>query len=256
MSLYLSSLWGVVVCEILFRYDMTFDKKTNELLSHVMQNHAEKAISILELGDFNQAILEDIGCGSQKLPLYKVSVCNAIILSNDNWDRSFLPVVRENRKQCHTLLMFWEERYGYNVRKPIDFVNYQKYCAHFVDWDMKDLLEGDLDKLVGMGYDKNEVELCYAVLTYNVELLKKHLGLKTNPDVFIGGDYLPADAPQYSSECYNALHFCDTVISDAMSLYGLALFYENQYSVPVGLRDIETLLQAAAYTDLQNKLSL
>jgi hypothetical protein len=98
---------------------MTFDKKTNELLSHVMQNHAEKAISILELGDFNQAILEDIGCGSQKLPLYKVSVCNAIILSNDNWDRSFLPVVRENRKQCHTLLMFWEERYGYNVRKPI-----------------------------------------------------------------------------------------------------------------------------------------
>ena len=121
---------------------------------------------------------------------------------------------------------------------------------------MKDLLEGDLDKLVGMGYDKNEVELCYAVLTYNVELLKKHLGLKTNPDVFIGGDYLPADAPQYSSECYNALHFCDTVISDAMSLYGLALFYENQYSVPVGLRDIETLLQAAAYTDLQNKLSL
>ena len=107
MSLYLSSLWGVVVCEILFRYDMTFDKKTNELLSHV----------ILELGDFNQAILEDIGCGSQKLPLYKVSVCNAIILSNDNWDRSFLPVVRENRKQCHTLLMFWEERYGYNVRR-------------------------------------------------------------------------------------------------------------------------------------------
>lgn len=43
-----------------------------------------------------------------------------------------------------------------------------------------------MDKLVGMGYDKNEVELCYAVLTYNVELLKKHLGLKTNPDVFIG----------------------------------------------------------------------
>ena len=100
-----------------------------------------------------EAILEDIGCGSQKLPLYKVSVCNAIILSNDNWDRSFLPVVRENRKQCHTLLMFWEERYGYNVRKPMDFVNYQKYCAHFVDWDMKDLLEEDLDKLVGMGYE-------------------------------------------------------------------------------------------------------
>lgn len=238
---------------MLFRYDMTFDKKTNELLSHVMQNHAEKAISILESGDFNQAILEDIGCINQKLPLYKVSVCNAIILDNDDWSRSFLPVVRENRKQCYTLLMFWKDKYGFDVERPMDFENYQKCCGHFVDWDMEDLLEGDLDKLVGMGYDKNEVELCYAVLTYNVKLLKKHFFLRTNPDVFILGDYFPDDARQHSSECYNALHFCSTIISDALSLYGLASFYESQFVVPTRVRDIEILLQTAAYTDLQNK---
>ena len=236
---------------------MNFDKKTNELLSHVMQNHAEKVISILESGDFNQSVLSNVYCcGLRVLPLYKISVCNAIILDDEDWSTRFLPVIRENRKQCRMLLDFWREKYGYDVDSPMDFENYQEACAHFYDWDMEDLLEGGLDKLVGMGYDKNEAELCYAVLTYNVGLLRKHLQLKTNPNVFISGDYLPDEASQLPSECYNALDFCDSVVSDAFAIYGLSSFYESQLPIQVTPRELETFFQAAAYTDLKKKFKL
>ena len=59
-------------------------KKCNSVVSLVMQNQAEKAIDLLESGNVDTKILNDIGCCGSYLPLYKLSLCNAILLDDDN----------------------------------------------------------------------------------------------------------------------------------------------------------------------------
>lgn len=84
--------------------------KCDSLVSSVMQNQAEKAIDLLETGRLDIRFLDDIGHCKNPLPLYKLSLCNAILLDNDNWAESFLPVVERNRQGCKTLLDYWEKR--------------------------------------------------------------------------------------------------------------------------------------------------
>ena len=74
--------------------------KSDSLVSSVMQNQAEKAIGLLESGRLDLRFLDDIGRCKNPLPLYKLSLCNAILLDNDNWAESFLPVVERNRQGC------------------------------------------------------------------------------------------------------------------------------------------------------------
>ena len=62
--------------------------KCNNLVALVMQNQAEKVIDLLESGNVDTKILNDIGCCSSPLPLYKLSLCNAILLEDDNWSKS------------------------------------------------------------------------------------------------------------------------------------------------------------------------
>lgn len=68
---------------------------------------------------------------------------------------------------------------------------------------MEDLLDGDLDTLKAMGYDEDEVEFCYAVLTYKADLIQKHLGLRTNPDVYISALHAPGEEVSWEEEGYN-----------------------------------------------------
>ena len=226
----------------------------NSLVSLVMQNKAEKVIDLLETESVDMRILNDIGCSKYPLPLYKLSLCNAILLDNDNWSENFLPVVERNRQGCKTLLDYWDKRWNYPVNRPMDFSYYQEMCAHFKDWDMDELLEGNLDDLVASGYNKDEVELCYAVLTYKPDLIRKHILLRTNPDVYISGNITPGTGYFTDGESYNALVFCNTVYSDAFDCYGLAAFWKNEQILQVGMRDVDLLLEAAAYRDLEMKL--
>ena len=69
----------------------------NSLVSLVMQNKAEKVIDLLETESVDMRILNDIGCSKYPLPLYKLSLCNAILLDSDNWSESFLPVLEKRR---------------------------------------------------------------------------------------------------------------------------------------------------------------
>lgn len=67
------------------------------------------------------------------------------------------------------------------------FFEYQYECAHFKDWDMEELLYGDMNELTALGYDENEIEFCYAVLTYKSDLIQKYIKMQINPDVYIFG---------------------------------------------------------------------
>lgn len=229
-------------------------KKCNSVVSLVMQNQAEKAIDLLESGNVDTKILNDIGCCGSSLPLYKLSLCNAILLDDDNWSEGFLPVVERNRQGCKTLLDYWDKRWNYTVHISMDFFDYQSECAHFKDWDLDELLDGNLDELVALGYNKDEVELCYAVLTYKPDLIQKHIALRTNPNVYISGDIPSGTGYASDGESHNALDFCHTVYCDALDCYGLAAFGENKQMKQAIVRDVHLLLEAAAYRDLEKKL--
>ena len=62
--------------------------------------------------------------------------------------------------------------------------------AHFVDWDMDEMLDGTLDNLVTMGYDADKCLLCHAVLTGDIDEIDRQINKKTNPDVWISGVFL------------------------------------------------------------------
>lgn len=111
-----------------------------------------------------------------------------------------------------------------------------------------------MDELVALGYDKNEVEFCYAVLTYKPYLIQKHIALRTNPNVYISGDIPPGTGYASDGESYNALAFCNTVYCDAFDCYGLAAFWENTQIQTVEVSDVHLLLETAAYKDLETRL--
>lgn len=127
---------------------------------------------------------------------------------------------------------------------------YQYECAHFKDWDMEELLDGGMNELTALGYDENEIEFCYAVLTYKSDLIQKHIKMQTNSDVYISGAIPPSKGKYADGESYNALDCCSTFYCDAFVFYGLGAFWSNTQVQPARVKDVHLLLEAAAYCDL------
>lgn len=235
-------------------YDLS--SKLDKVVALVMQNQAEKAIALMESGGFDKHLLDDIGCCESSLPLYKLSMCNAILLNDDNWTKKFFPIVERNRIGCKKLLDYWEKQWKYPIGVPLDFGMYQSECAHFNDWDwdMESLLDGNMSELMALGYNEAEVEFCYAVLTYKSDLIQKHIEKRTNPNVYISGT-VPFGKGRYDDGVsYNALECCSTFCCDAFDCYGLAGLWSNTQDQKVSAKDVHLLLEAAAYCDLEKKI--
>ena len=92
----------------------------DELVALVMQNNAEQVIHLIESGNFGKSLLEDVGCCEYPLPLYKLSLCNMILLDTDGWRSDILPIVEQNRQNCRLLLDYWRTRWNYPVDVPMD----------------------------------------------------------------------------------------------------------------------------------------
>lgn len=227
------------------------DGRTQELLSYVMQNCADKAIAILESGDFDHGVLEDVGGLSSPLALYQVSLCQHLMLSDKGWSDFYLPTIERNLAACEKLLDYWQERFHYPVDRPMDFSPFDNVCAHFFDWDLEELLEGTLDELVAMGYNRDEVLLCYAVLTHDSELLRRQIAKGTNPDVYISGDVEPGKGYAYDMTTYNALNECGRFVGDVVTINGFGGYWEEyEFPLEVNIRALCDLLQGAAYAQL------
>lgn len=229
--------------------------KTQNLLSYIMQNKADAAIEVLKSNNFDKHILEDVGCCSAPLPLYQLTICQNIMLGNDEWVEAYRSVIERNRKNVKKLLNFWKNECNYPIEREIDFSIYEEYCGHFYDWDLDSLLDGSLEELVKMGYNKDEVLLCYGVLGYHSAIIEEQIAKKTNPDVFISANRLPQDACERDGESYNALQSCNTFMYDILDCYGFGSFWAAQdKTLGVRSQDIYSLLQGAAYTQLYKRL--
>lgn len=240
----------------------TMSCNTGKLISLVLANRADEAIAILEEGDFDKDILDDLFLFSEfggadpepfALPLYIITRANEIYFFHDGFKDFIMPVVKRNREGITKLLKYWKSK-GYPVEDTVHFENYRELVAHFPydgddDWDY--LLGGSLSQLVENGYDENEAKMCMALLTYDKHEIDHQIELGTNPDVWISGDIQSEDCNAYDG--MNGLDTAYNSVMDAQICYGNWHYWESNpgYELePVGYYQIRGLLGAAAYEQL------
>lgn len=231
------------------------EERTQELLCRIMQNNADEAIAILESGEYDKDVLDDVEGFSHALPLYQLSVCQKILLDIGDWVEDYIPVIDRNKKGCDKLLTYWKELFNYPVDTPVDFSLYDENLGHLSDTPIEDLLDGSIDQLVSMGYDKDEVLLCHAVLTHNSPVISEQIRKGTNPDVWISARVEPGKGTADNGACLNALDFCDDIVEENLNGDETGMFWEDGESLfGVSTFDLNNLLEGAAYDRLAAEL--
>lgn len=231
--------------------------KTKELIKCVIECDSDGAIAILESGDFNISIIDDIGLLKKPFPLSWIILCNKILLANDNWnEKYFKPVIIPARTRNEILEKYFEKN-GLMRGHSVDFSLFPDERGHFDGWDFEEMLDGSEEKLVSLGYDLDECKLCYAVLVGDIEEIENQIAKGTNPNVWISGDFTPDKTWENDGCSYNALVACNTFYCDVFDVYSLRGIYEQPYQSAeeiVKYQPFAELIEAAFYQDLENRL--
>lgn len=254
--------WDMRLYSRLMAMNKRMTSTTEQLVSLVLANRAEEAIAILEEGNFDKDILNDIFLFAEfggedpapfPLPLYLITQANEVYFGHDDFRDEIMPVVYRNQEGIEKLLQYWKEK-GYPVDEPIRFGNYREECAHFIygdedDWDY--LLDGSLMQLKEKGYDENEVKMCMALLTYDKPEIDRQIAIGTNPDVWISADCRPEDCN--SGIGMNGLTTAYDSVSDAQICYNDWHYWESKPGdklIPPDYNQIRGLFCAAAYEQI------
>lgn len=230
------------------------ENNTQDLLSCIMQNKADQAIAILESGDYDKDILKDVGAFINPLPLYQLTVCQAILLGDDDWDKNVVPTVERNRQECDKLLKYWADKFHYPVGDEINFMSYEDEFERS-STPLEEVFGRTLDELESLGYNRDEVLLCYGVLTHDSIILKEQLRKKTNPDVYIPVKTVANLGAKGEDAWNHAIYSCETHISHIFDDLSFIMFWEpNDDLIYVHPEYISSLVEAAAYTRLLKEL--
>lgn len=212
---------------------MAYKNETEKLVKAVFANRVKEVKQIMDVGNFDPAVLNDAfkalnitDYSVSPIPLFYVSLCNYIYLSGDDWEESFKSSVNRNLNDCKELIAYWAEL-GYDVTTPIDFSRYADLVAFYTCYEFEDLLDGTEEQLVAMGYDKEEARLCYAIASYDQETIYHLLEKNVNSDVWISGDWTPAESEE-NEDGANGLRFIlDATSSDPM-IDGFLDYYSTE----------------------------
>lgn len=231
---------------------------TKRLVCCVFQNMADEAIEILESGDFDKNIFDDVGLFANPFPLYLISLCNLTYADDNEWRKDFLDeVIIPMRRQCHQLIDYFRQK-GYPVDNPVDFTPYPDERRHFSrSWNMESLLDGTEEELVKKGYDLNECRLCYAVLIGDLDTINRQIAMGTNPDVWISGEQNPEDANEIDDESHNALNACMEYTWSPFDCYGLSGYWRDGVQKiynDIDYRVLSLLVQGAFYNQIKLRL--
>ena len=234
---------------------------TKRLLTAVFANRPDEVKKIINQGNFNKRIFTDVLLSIDEedeelppIPLYYISLCNKIYLEGD-WTPGYKKTIERNLEGCHLLIEFWRKN-GFNVDKKIEFPLFRELCAHFTtDWTMEDLLEGDLETLKSMGYDDNEVRLCYAILTYDKKTIWELLEKKVDLTVWISGEVPPNKGNDI--DCFSGYSTLIDSLNDPQICYDMLEYYRD-----IDIKDmpdpnwvmLRSLFGGAAYQEILNKI--
>lgn len=229
----------------------------SRLICCVFQNMADEAIDILETKRYSKSLLENIGLLNKPFPLYWLVKCNEILLEDTNWVNDYYNnVVVPSLNNCRCLLKYFESN-GLDFAGDVDYSLFPEERGHFVDCDMDEILDGDLDYLIKKGYDADECLLCHAVLTGNIEEIDRQIKKKTNPDVWISGDFMPEVANATDGSSYNAVVACNTFYCDCFDIYELRGYLEdglNKKMRKINIEMLSELIEASFYRHVELQL--
>ena len=238
------------------------------LIALVVANRADEAIALMEHGEYDRSVLTDIrrleefapsevSCYNRiesPLGLYQITQANKVYFSCDTWSDKALPSVEKIRLQIARLERYWD-KLGLPVYEPIDFRKFKNLCQHFCDdWSFEDLFDGTEEELVALGYDRNEVKMCYALLLYDKDEIERQIALGTNPDVGITGEFPP---PVNKHDFYCGLEAAENSLFDVCIVYDLWYYWNSLPGTdlhPIDREILHGLFGAAAYSELLPRL--
>ena len=224
-----------------------------KLLQGIMLNDVDIVSDILSAPDFDREIVEDIQLFDQKVPYYFLTACHKIVLDQVFPDNE---TIINLRRKCSEILALWERFLGRSVDLNLDFSPFSDKISWMHDCSVLETLDGSYETLLSLGYDYNECEFCYAIMTYKSDLLEKHIQLKTNPDVWISANYSFGTIPE-ELDMYNGMDHIEDILYFMAYDSKLHVLYENvddKYRRFCFLYEIEDLIIAAAYQKLYDRL--
>ena len=246
---------------------MTTTYNTQRLAKAVFSSNTQVVKKIIESGDFNHDILSDVikgWCtepeeysiyeGIPPIPLYYISLCNKIYLDSHWWKdprpiagKEMPALAKEYLKRCTELLDYWQS-IGYDVSTPIDFSKYRKICAPFLHETFEYLMFGDMETMLKRGYNKDEIDLTYALMTYDKTTIFELLEKRVNPNVWMSAT---RDAGHCDPVCaQNGFE----IIIDSIADYNHGLLLAMEKPWLISSVSVRSVFAAAAYQEIMNKI--
>lgn len=175
------------------------EEPNNLLLMYLLQNKAKELIELIEA--------EKNRCFFGILSLYQVAYANKILLADNNWKSSFLPMVKNLRIENERILRFIESIITIPSNYDKSFMEaLSPFSFYDGESDLVLLLDGELSDLVAMGYREIDCRLYAAGITFNFDRMIDLLNQGANPYAHISGDYTPDEAAQMEPYEVNSLY--------------------------------------------------
>lgn len=252
-------------------------KNTHKLVRAVFANDLTIIKEIIESGDFYKRVLNDV-LGGLKLreidvypdygynmeqdepvfPIYYITLCNSIYLDGWGTGNHVVDNITANHKISSEILEYWRDL-GFQVDEPIDFSKYRSLIAPGYPDDFHSTMDGNMTDLLLLGYDYDEIRLCYAIKQYYQKEIFELLEKGVNPDVFISGEYLANGCLYPEDEGSTGFEHIWESIDDPIcpgdyyNYLGPVRNYDDQPLLR--LSPFYDLFAGAAYTIIANKIT-
>lgn len=252
-------------------------KNTHKLVRAVFANDLTTIKEIIESEDFYKRVLNDV-LGGLRLretdidpdygydldedepvfPIYYITLCNGIYLNGWGNGNHVFDNISKNHEKSIELLRYWRDL-GYPVDEPIDFSKYRSLIAPGYPDDFHSTMDGNMTDLLLLGYDYNEIRLCYAIKQYYQKEIFELLEKGVNPHVFISGECLANGCLYPEEEGSTGYEYIWDSINDPIcpgnyyNYLGPVVNYDDKPLLR--LSPFYDLFAGAAYTIVANKIT-
>lgn len=217
------------------------DQIKNPAIQAVFNARPERLNAIIDAGQFNKALLKNIGVFDMPFPIWGITQCWEVIASKTGWREAIRADVEDFRKRNEEVKRIFIERW--NVQ--FEPINYKRYYQDF-NCDAPDetpedqLVIGSVQELFDAGVRPIDLDLYCAGSKFHLDEAERLLKEGANPAA-----WLPDPFPSGFQ--------LDGRINDALLLHSSDLascLYEKDDNAPVYQWDFRHLLSWSAYEAL------
>lgn len=152
------------------------------LIKATYHNNYELVKKLICMDEFDKSMLEDIGLLSKPFPLYFITMCYKRVMWSD-FRKDTMPFVESQRTGINKLQTLWQEEFGINTHRQIDYKQYEEYffCAKDSD-TLEDVLGYPVSEFLDNGCRDIDLKLYEAVGKLHFKEAKTLLENGANPN--------------------------------------------------------------------------